>query len=98
LLRLAEPQQVERVDWDSISFSLKGDGYWPRLNTVNLNNPLGFTRSACDRVFQSSANLEEALELLGGTSDTPGTLLPANTYTHQQNGGYCNESTGTPTP
>jgi hypothetical protein len=100
LLRLAEPQQVERVDWESISFSLKGDDYCRRQNTVNLNNPLGFSRTACERVFQSSATLEEVLELLGSTHDTPSTLLPADTYTHQQNHirGNHDESTGTPKP
>ncbi len=100
LLRLADPQQVERVDWDSITFSVKGDGYWGRESTVKLSNPLGYTRTDCARVFQSSATLAEALELLGGTDDPPATFLPANTYTQAQNqiGGIHNESTGTPTP
>ena len=100
LLRLAEPQQVERVDWDSITFSLRGEDYWRRESTVKLNNPLGYTRTDCARVFQSSATLAEVLELLGGTDDPPASFLPANTYTQQQYqiGGNHNESTGTPKP
>jgi proteasome accessory factor A len=85
LLRLAEPQQVERVDWDSITFSLKGDDYWRRESTVNLTNPLGFTRTACEQVFQNGATLEEALEILGTAHPAPTTSFPANTYTQPQN-------------
>ena len=84
LLRLAEPQQVERVDWDSITFSLKGDDYWRRESTVNLTNPLGFTRTACEQVFQNGATLEEALEILGTAHPAPTTSFPANTYTQPQ--------------
>jgi proteasome accessory factor A len=98
LLRLAEPQQVERVDWDSITFSLKGDYYWRRERTVNLTNPLGFTRDACERVFQSPATLEEALDILCATIDSPATSLTSNTSTLQQTqiGGNHYESTRTP--
>ena len=100
LLRLAEPQQVERVDWDSITFSLKGDHYWRRESTVNLTNPLGFTRTTCERVFQSSATLEEALEILGATTEAPTTSLPAKTTIHPQNqiGGNYDEPTRTSQP
>ena len=100
LLRLAEPQQVERVDWDSITFSLKGDDYWRRESTVNLANPLGCTRTACERVFQSSATLEAALEILGTAQPAPATSLPATPYTQRQNqmGEHYDESTRTPQP
>jgi hypothetical protein len=84
LLRLAEPQQVERVDWDSITFSLKGDDYWRRESTVNLTNPLGFTRTACEHVFQNGTTLEEALEILGTAYHVPTTSMPANTFTQPQ--------------
>jgi Pup amidohydrolase len=83
LLRLAEPQQVERVDWDSITFSLKGDHYWPRESTVNLTNPLGFTRTACQGVFQPATTLEEALAMLGATPGSPTSLWPVSTATHE---------------
>ena len=84
LLRLAEPQQVERVDWDSITFSQKGDDYGRRESTANLTNPLGFTRTACEQVFQNGATLEEALEILGTAHPAPTTSFPANTYTQPQ--------------
>lgn len=100
LLRLAEPQQIERVDWDSITISLKSDDYWRRERTVNLTNPLGFTRTDCEQVFQYSATLEEVMERLGSTDDTPTTLLPTTTYTQPQSqiGESYDESTRTSQP
>jgi proteasome accessory factor A len=83
LLRLAEPQQVEYVDWDRITFSVKGDYYWPTESTVNLTNPLGFTRSACLSVFQPSTTLEEALTILSTTPDEPANASPTNTAEHE---------------
>lgn len=68
LLQLARPEQVERMDWDSITFSLpRGTSSWPFETTVNLANPLKFTKADCACVFERSANLEEALELLGAS-------------------------------
>jgi proteasome accessory factor A len=69
LLRLAQPEEVDRVDWDSMTFTPAGGG-WSRQRTVRLTNPLGFTRAACGRALASSANLEEALEILGAGTDT----------------------------
>jgi proteasome accessory factor A len=83
LLSLADPSQVERVDWDSITFLVKGDHYWPRESTVNLANPLGFTRIACERVFHPSATLEGVLEILGTPGHGPITLSPANQSLHE---------------
>ena len=70
LLQLARPEQVERMDWDSITFSLRTEASsWPCETTVNLANPLKFTKTECACVFERSANLEEALELLGASAD-----------------------------
>ena len=79
LLQLAEPDQVEQVDWDSVTFSLKGDQSWPSTSTVHMTNPLGFTRTACERVFQSSTTLEEVLEILGTNSVADASFLPQTT-------------------
>ena len=76
LLRLAKPEQIARVDWDSITFRLESHGDGPREATVNLSSPLGFGKAACESVFRSSATLEEALELLGSvTSNFPASDL-----------------------
>ena len=77
LLRLAGPEQVESVDWDSITFSLTSKNYWPRRRTISLANPLRFGKAACAKVFETSATLDEALDLLGAPSTDPsaGNLL-----------------------
>jgi proteasome accessory factor A len=70
LLQLARPEQVERMDWDSITFSLRRQpSSWPYEITVNLANPLKFTKAECACVFDRSANLEDALELLGAVAE-----------------------------
>jgi proteasome accessory factor A len=98
LLGLAEPQQIERVDWDSITFSLKGDHYWPRESTVHLTNPLGFTRTACQRVFQLSTTLEEASAMLSANQDGTTAISPTNAAVQEpiQIEGDHHESTRTP--
>jgi hypothetical protein len=71
LLRLARPEQVESVDWDSITFSLTSKNYWPRQRTISLANPLGFGKAACVSLFETSTTLDEALDLLGAPSTDP---------------------------
>ena len=96
LLRIADPEQVERVDWDSVTFTVKGEYYSWRESTVHLGNPLGYTRAACERVFQSSTNLDEVLEILGPSSASQGTSLPATHSPSQTKPTKHNESTRTP--
>jgi proteasome accessory factor A len=64
LLRLADPQQVDRVDWDSITFSFGRDGYWTGDKTIHFRDPLGFTQADCEHAFGSRATLEDALDIL----------------------------------
>jgi proteasome accessory factor A len=71
LLQLARPEQVERMDWDSITFSFPREGsWWPQETTVHLANPLKFTKAECACVFEHSTDLREALELLGASPDS----------------------------
>ncbi len=96
LLRLARPEEVDRVDWDSITFTPAGES-WSRQCTVRLTNPLGFTRAACGRALASSANIEEALEILGAGLETGGSSVPANGASSNPNepGGNQHEPTRT---
>jgi len=42
------------MDWDSITFSLpRGTSSWPFETTVNLANPLKFTKADCACVFEA---------------------------------------------
>ena len=75
LLRLADPQQVERVDWDSITFSLKGDDYWPTRNHGQSDQPARLHANRLRTGFPPSATLEEALEILGARADSSDCLI-----------------------
>ncbi len=75
LLRLAEPDQIDHVDWDEVTFRLPGR--WPARRTVALANPLGHTRERTR--FLETATLEDALDILGATpapSCTPAAVTP----------------------
>jgi len=56
LLRNAEPDWVDSVDWDSISFRVREDSYWPVRRTVNLANPLRMTAGGVGPLFASFLN------------------------------------------
>ena len=60
LLRLAGPDQVEKVDWDSVTVRLPGQ--WPRRKIVGLANPLNFTKAKFQHL--ENATIEVALECL----------------------------------
>ncbi|MBM3320564.1 MAG: proteasome accessory factor PafA2 family protein [Candidatus Eisenbacteria bacterium] len=61
LLRRADPETVESVDWDSIRFRMS-DGAVRR--TVRLWNPLGFGRSATEPLFRNGSSIEEIVRNL----------------------------------
>ena len=61
LLRIAGAENIEKVDWDEITFCLEGQ--WPRRRTVKLANPLGFTKAKTR--FLETATLDDALDVLG---------------------------------
>jgi proteasome accessory factor A len=69
LLRIAGPENIDKVDWDEITFRLEGQ--WPYRRTVRLANPLGFTKAKTH--FLETATLDDALDILGAE--------PAPTYT-----------------
>lgn len=86
LLRMAGPDAIEKVDWDSITFRLRDQ--WPRRRVVALANPLAFTKA--ELPILETATLEEALDTLGAQpapvetpchrSDSPLPALPHRTY------------------
>jgi proteasome accessory factor A len=76
LLRLADPADVEAVDWDRITFRRSGHGYWPVRRTVHLDDPLGFAAADTEDLFSAAApqggaaTLDAVLDALGaGTPD-----------------------------
>ena len=66
LLRLAQPEQVENVNWDSITFRLRHNAYsLASYRTVALNNPLEHTRVQTEPLFNPARSLSEVLDALG---------------------------------
>jgi hypothetical protein len=65
LLRLADPEEIEAVDWDKMRFCL-GD---PRLDGTRqqlaMADPLRFTRSDTERWFLQADHVADLLESLG---------------------------------
>ena len=55
---------MEDVNWDSMRFHEMGSGYWPRYRTLELANPLAFTRSEAEGIFQKAVSLREILNAL----------------------------------
>jgi hypothetical protein len=85
LLRRAEPDTIDSVDWDSITFRLRDEDGWPKRRTVSLSNPLRLTRRETEAVFDRSDTLDEILDLLGAperdqlpfSSSTPSNSQPS---------------------
>jgi len=70
LLRCATAEQVDRVDWDKVTFQLRGVDGWPTRTTVSLPNPLGHRRADTEHIFGSgSRSIEEILSALDPESD-----------------------------
>ena len=81
LLRRAAPEDVVSVDWDAMTFKLRGRYNWPSYRTVNLADPLGFTRAEAEPIFENARSLESllgALEALSSRAAQPLTIQLAN--------------------
>jgi hypothetical protein len=103
LLRLAGPDGVEDVDWDTIRFRRAGRGAWPVVRTLRLDDPLGFTRAAVEGVIQDASTLDDALDALhAAPSVTENTLslyewhraqtIPSGSQLHGRSGGRAHDN------
>jgi hypothetical protein len=64
LMRLAGPDRIDDVDWDSIRFRLNGDGVWTRRRSFEMADPLAFTEADAASIVYSGADLETVLDAL----------------------------------
>jgi len=65
LLRLAGREEVRRVDWDEMQFSLnQADGAGSR-QTLSMPDPLGFSKADTETLFEGAESLAELLNWLG---------------------------------
>jgi proteasome accessory factor A len=63
LLRVANPEVVDNVDWDFIRFRFR-DGYWHSFHRLELADPCGYTRAQTGPAFEQSTRLDELLDAL----------------------------------
>jgi proteasome accessory factor A len=71
LLRRAASEGVEvtGVDWDTITFKLRGRYAWPSYRIFHLDNPLGATQAETQSLLESSLSFNELLEELESLSN-----------------------------
>jgi proteasome accessory factor A len=62
LLRKADPDWVDSVDWDSISFRVRDGGYWPAGRNVDMENPLGMTEVELAPLFDEDGGFTDLLD------------------------------------
>jgi hypothetical protein len=68
LLRIATPGSVVSVDWDIITFKLRGRYNWPTYRTFNMANPLGYTQAEAQHIFDNSLEFADLLDALESES------------------------------
>jgi hypothetical protein len=69
LLRLAG-NAVQDVGWDRVTVRQLIPGCWPVLRTVQLADPLGFTRTLVEPLFEPGAALGEVIDALETSQST----------------------------
>jgi len=67
LLRRAGAEGISAVDWDSMRFKIKGSGRWPDYRTLQMHDPLSYTRAETREIFSldSLTEILDALEHIG---------------------------------
>lgn len=69
LLRTAQPEWVESVDWDSISFRVRDGGYWPWRRSLGMNNPLALTAAEVAPLFPAADRFADLLDAIEGAAE-----------------------------
>jgi proteasome accessory factor A len=73
---------VEDVNWDYVRVRTAGRNSWPRSRTIDLADPLTWTRDQCQPVFERSQDLDElldGLEALPAVRPRGSDLVPVDT-------------------
>jgi hypothetical protein len=83
VLRLADADDIESVDWDRIVFRSGWRGYERTYRRLDLDNPLRFTKAETEDIFRRAPDLDTALDALGMPAAAP--RQPA---THKTNAYY----------
>jgi Pup amidohydrolase len=98
LLRQADGEAVTRVDWDSLEVQLPDPSQWPRHRTLEMADPLSFTRRQTEFLFNGQRTLDDILDCLGATdlnsngfhsatkSSPSSTIVPSCYESHTEGG------------
>jgi proteasome accessory factor A len=85
LLRRADPDSIVSVDWDTITFKLRGRYSWPTYRTFDLADPLSFTWAEAHPIFDNSLDIAGLLDglksLSAGKSRSFDVLTPDDALT-----------------
>jgi hypothetical protein len=71
VLRLADADDIESVDWDRIVFRCGWRGYQRTYRRLELDNPLGFTKAETEEIFRRAPDLDAVLDALGVSPAAP---------------------------
>jgi proteasome accessory factor A len=80
LLRRASSEgvEVDSVDWDRMTFRIRGRYAWPSYRTIDLEDPLAFTQAEAQPVFEACTDFSDLLdglrELSSGQAASPQVL------------------------
>lgn len=89
LLRLADDDAIESVDWDRIVFRSGWRGYQRTYRRLDLDNPLAFTRAETEEIFRRAPDLGAVLDALGVPPPAPRNQGGHAAYAYGS-GGYVN--------
>ncbi len=64
LLRRAGSDRVVSVDWDTMTFKLRGRYNWPAYRTLDLADPLAATQAETQSIFARHEDFEDLVEAL----------------------------------
>jgi len=70
LLRTTRAEEFSRVDWDSISFRLRGRRNWWTYRTLDMPDPLGMNRTQTEHLFAAGLSLDELIDALASAGST----------------------------
>jgi hypothetical protein len=80
LLRRASSEgvEVDSVDWDRMTFRIRGRYAWPSYRTIDLEDPFAYTQAAAQPVFDACTDFSDLIdglrELSSGRAGSPQVL------------------------
>jgi len=78
LLRTADPEWVDRVDWDSISFRVRDGNYWPSNRRIELPDPLRFTAAELAEFLTPRGRFLDVLDAVEAAGEFEPRPVPVN--------------------